>query len=432
MIIDNQNAGLNNNVPASKDTNNIPDYSEMLPDNTYRVLSNLTDVLKWDVDYCLLPLIVTAAGAIGNARQTSIAGYSVHSILYGCAVGSPSVNKSEPSKFAVKPLREAFKLTYEAYKDEYAAWKEMPDKDKRPEPTLAETVFSDITIEKVATNLQNNPKGGILAADELKGWLNSFHRYNKGNAEQTYIELFNCTPLTVSRMQRETVFIPRPYLSIIGTTQPDVIHRTFKGAANNGLKERLIFVYPDVKPLAWNREATKEQYHSALTAWRSIITPLLNLQADELGEPVYLPMSPEAKEVLFDWQQNNTQRKIDNPDFSSMLGKADIICPRLALVLALMHEPGTEYIVEVDAIRAVNMMEHLIQHGQKVMQVIKEGEPGKPNPKQMLFAGLNDEFTTQEAIIKGAEMEISERTVKRYLKDTTFCKSIRHGMFSKL
>lgn len=427
----NQTQNNGQSITQPKDST-IPDYSQMLPDNMLQVLSILIDVLKWDADYCILPMIITAAGAIGNGRETSIAGYTVHSILYGCSVGSPSVNKSEPVKFAVKPLQEAFQITYERYKEEYAAWKEMPDKDKRPEPTLAETVFSDITIEKAASNLMTNPKGCILAADELKGWLNSFQRYNKGSAEQTYIEIFNCTPLTVSRMQRETVHVPKPFLSILGTTQPDVIHRTFRDAANNGLKERLLFVYPDCEPKAWNRNANKEDYYRALTAWRAIITPLLHLQADDLGEPINIPMSKEAEDVLFDWQTNNTARKIDLPDKAAMLGKADVICPRLALILSLIANPDTDYIVEVDAIRAVNLMEHFIQHGNRVMRVIKEGEPNKRNEKQLLFKALPNEFTTQEAYIQAAQMGVSESTCKRYLHDTAFCKNVRRGLYRKV
>lgn len=413
-----------NSFEQDKDTN----YSEMLPTNVFKVLNILTDTLKWNPDYCILPMVVTAAGAIGNARETNIAGYTVRAILYGCSVGNPSVNKSEPLKFAVKPLWEAFEAMYAEYKELHEEWEASPDKTGKQEPKLSEIIFSDITIEKVAVSLMNNPKGGLLAADELKGWFGTFQRYNNGNAEQTYLELFSCTPLTVSRMTRKTVHVRAPHLSIIGTTQDDVIHRTFKDAANNGLKERLLFVHPDAKPQAWSREATKDQYNEALEAWRAIINPLFNLR----GEPVNIPMDAAAKVVLFDWQENNTRRKISNPDAAAMLGKADIICPRLALILCLMDNPKATKIRETDTIRAVNLMEYFIQHGQKVMQVIKEGEPSRPGAKQMLFASLGDEFTTQEAVIKGAELNISERTTKRYLNDTAFCRGVKMGLYEKV
>ncbi len=114
---------------------------------------------------------------------------------------------------------------FEEYQLQRMQWNQLSEDEKngKDAPILTENVISDITIEKVGYVLQHNRKGAILAADELKGWLNSFCRYTKGNAEQTYLELFTGSPLTVSRISREPVHVPDPYLTIIGTTQPDVL-----------------------------------------------------------------------------------------------------------------------------------------------------------------------------------------------------------------
>jgi hypothetical protein len=48
-------------------------------------------------------------------------------------------------------------------------------------PTLARVVCSDTTIEKLCEILEDNPRGTLVARDELAGWLGSFSRY-KGKA----------------------------------------------------------------------------------------------------------------------------------------------------------------------------------------------------------------------------------------------------------
>jgi len=425
--------GLNTIESQPEDKKNF--NSDMLPENMQHLLNILTNDLKWDKDYCMLPMIITAAAAIGNARITEIAGYKVYSILYGCSVGNPSVNKSEPAKFAAKPLQDLFITLFNIYQKEYKEWEAKTDKDKGSPPKLTEIIFNDITIEKVACNLEENTKGAFLYVDELKGLFNSLNKYKGSNTGEKYIEMFSCTPLTDSRMGRKTVLVHAPFLSIFGTTQPDVIHRTFRDAANNGFKERILFVYPDVKPLAWNRKANKEIREVAQKKWNEIIFPLFSLKADEWengnDKPVFIPFTPDAKEELFLWQESNTKRKIFNISDAEMLGKADVICPRLSLILQLIEQPESTSITQQNAIRAINLMEYFLQQCKKVKQVIMEGVTGKANVKHLLFELLPDEFTTQEAYARGTELEISPATIKRYLQDGHFCTQVKHGHYEK-
>jgi hypothetical protein len=55
----------------------------------------------------------------------------------------------------------------------------LPDPPEKP--ACRRVVTSDPTIEKLADLLEDNPRGLLVARDELGGWLGSFTRY-KGKA----------------------------------------------------------------------------------------------------------------------------------------------------------------------------------------------------------------------------------------------------------
>ncbi len=214
------------------------------------------------------------------------------------------------------------------------------------------------------------------------------------------------------------------------------LSRTFKGAADNGLKERLLFVYPDVEPLPWNRDAKKHDRDRADALWANIINPLYELEArqnDEgVVESVCVEFSADAEDQLFHWNEVNTKRKKALPKSAALLGKADIICPRLALILQLMDDPGSNVITDVNAARAINMIEYFLLHSKKVMQVISEGPPEAPTPTKKLYDMLPDKFTTSEAIEYAEVLGKDLRTIKRYLKDETFFNRIDQGNYTKV
>src|SRR5207248_2876271 len=85
-----------------------------------------------------------------------------------------------------KRLRKEYLAKSNAYDEELAKWKAAEKQAKkdgseigpRPEePVFQRVVVSDTTIEKLADTLEENPRGLLLARDELSGWLGSFKRY---------------------------------------------------------------------------------------------------------------------------------------------------------------------------------------------------------------------------------------------------------------
>jgi hypothetical protein len=85
-------------------------------------------------------------------------------------------------------------IQYKSNLEQYGKDKATHDEQKRkaqkdgrtftePEPespVLERVVTGDVTIEKLAALLEDNPKGLLVSRDELGGWLASFTRYKGG------------------------------------------------------------------------------------------------------------------------------------------------------------------------------------------------------------------------------------------------------------
>ena len=68
------------------------------------------------------------------------------------------------------------------WEKDMAAWKRdknaASDPPEKPDPPQAERfIVSDTTVEALAPILLANPRGLLLARDELAGWIGSFDRY---------------------------------------------------------------------------------------------------------------------------------------------------------------------------------------------------------------------------------------------------------------
>src|SRR5262249_57951207 len=80
-------------------------------------------------------------------------------------------------------------------------------------PACHRVVTSDPTIEKLADLLEDNPRGLLVARDELGGWLGSFTRYkgrSGGSDLPGWLEMFRAEALGIDRKtgDRPPIFLP--------------------------------------------------------------------------------------------------------------------------------------------------------------------------------------------------------------------------------
>ena len=93
------------------------------------------------------------------------------------------------------------------YEVEVSEWKRSgckagePEPEKPRQPRCERFVVSDTTVEALADRLADNPRGLLLARDELSGWLRSFDQYKagKGGDCAQWLSMYDASVLRIDR-----------------------------------------------------------------------------------------------------------------------------------------------------------------------------------------------------------------------------------------
>ena len=219
--------------------------------------------ISWAVncppDFAAIPLLALAGGAIGNTRRLAITKTHTQSAcLFAVLVGNPGSGKSPALEQIVAPLEDAEILFREQHHRDVAEWDADDDPDRGPKPILRRALVDDVTSEKLACLLAENPRGLCMVRDELAALVTGMDQYkNGGHDRQVYLKLWSGSSIRVDRKNQSDgpVIVIRPFLSICGGVQPTVVER-FRGEAqgqarppDDGWLDRFLFSYP-LEPLA--------------------------------------------------------------------------------------------------------------------------------------------------------------------------------------
>ncbi|HWB10091.1 MAG TPA: DUF3987 domain-containing protein [Pirellulales bacterium] len=111
----------------------------------------------------------------------------------------------------------------------------------------------------MAPLLSANPRGLLLARDELAGWIGSFDRYagGKGSADAAnWLSMHNGESIVVDRKtgNPRTIFVPQAGVCVCGGIQPVILHRAW-GVEHreSGLAARLLLTCPPAQGEALDR-----------------------------------------------------------------------------------------------------------------------------------------------------------------------------------
>jgi hypothetical protein len=316
-----------------------------------------------DPSYLALPLLVTLGAAVGNTRRLELKrGWSAPPILWGAIVGESGTAKTPAFALVLRPFRDrqtrALKRHDDAMKrheadlarwdKEMAAWKRAKGDDVRandpPEkpapPTAERLIVADTTVEALAPMLSDNPRGLLLARDELAGWFGSFDRYagrGKAGADApNWLSLFNGESITVDRRTSRTIHVPRAAVWVIGGIQPGVLQRAL-GAEHreSGLAARLLLACPPRRVKRWTEADIDPRAEANLAG---LVDRLYGLQPavddDGAPRPSSVFLTPEAKTVWTAYYDAHAAEQADlTGDLSAAWSKLEEYPARLALVV---------------------------------------------------------------------------------------------------
>ena len=141
------------------------------------------------------------------------------------------------------------------------------------------------------------------------------------------------------------IHIEYPFINIVGTMQTTRMHELIeKGYKENGLLDRIIFVYPSSQEISdWqlDEDSSFASFERHSNMWESIINKVIDLPFTDNGNvQSILDFSSEAKAYFTNWR-NNAIRAVnqiqDDGLVDSRVIKTPMITARLALVLQILR-----------------------------------------------------------------------------------------------
>ena len=414
---------------------------------------------NYSIEYMMASLLVAVSAAIGNAVNIRIrGGWISNSALYMILVGRPGMGKTPPLDFAFRPIRKhdakiikQFKLEMEHYNslvENSKAKKDnsspLPDK-----PILRRTIISDFTPEALMRALDDNQRGIVVYVDEIMGMFNAVNQYSRGQLIEQLLTAFSGKPLDISRCSMPIpIHIEHPFINIVGTMQTTRMHELIeKGYKDNGLIDRIIFVYPSSQEISdWqlDEDSSSASFDKYSAMWESIINKVISLPFTEtedngLAQKI-LDFSSEAKAYFTNWR-NEAIRAInqiqDDGLVDSRVIKAPMITARLALVLQILRWACDEVhkdFVDIDSTKSATALSEYFENCYINIQKYMLRESVEPQNRELLDC-LSANFTTADALQAGKEVGLSERSVMYSLVNLAtnkIIKKVRRGEYEKL
>jgi hypothetical protein len=352
-------------VPAFK-----PFPADVLPDPIRGFVTQAAKAIGCDASYIALPLLSGLASAIGNTHRIALKrGWTEPAIVWTAIVGESGTMKTPAFKLAMKAIRkaqdlawkehEATRTDWEAkqlrYEAELTAWRRDAAKCKpgdgysvappvKPAPPIARRyIVSDTTTEAVAPVLRDNPRGVLLARDELNGWLASFDRYakgGKGGDSAHWLSMHNGEAMTIDRKSGipPTIHVPSASVSITGGIQPGILARALgQEHHESGMAARLLYAMPPRKPKQWTDADLDASTEAAVAAVFDRLYGLTHETTDEGDEkPRVLPLTDDGKRAWVTFYNEHATEQVElSGDLSAAWSKLEGYAARLALVIHL-------------------------------------------------------------------------------------------------
>ena len=429
---------------------------EAFPAKIQDMILTLARQENYTIEYMMASLLVAVSTAIGNAVNIRIRGGWIRkSALYMILIGRPGTGKTPPLDFAFRPIRKhdaqavkQFKLEMEQYNNLIESNKgkkenttPLPDK-----PILQRTIISDFTPEALMRALDDNHRGVVVYVDEIMGMFNAVNQYSRGQLIEQLLTAFSGKPLDISRCSMPVpIHIEYPFINIVGTMQITRMHELIeKGYKENGLLDRIIFVYPSSQEISdWqlDEDSSFASFEKYSNMWESIFNKVIDLPfSDNDNVQSILDFSPEAKAYFTNWR-NNAIRAVnqiqDDGLVDSRVIKAPMITARLALVLQILRWACGEVhkdFVDIDSTKSAIALSKYFESCYADIQKYMLRESIEPQKKELLDC-LSATFTTADAIQAGKEVGQSERSVMYSLVNLAtnkIIKKIKRGEYEKL
>ncbi|QDV75700.1 YfjI family protein [Botrimarina mediterranea] len=385
-----------------------------------------------DESFIALPVLAVCGAAIGTTRRVLLKpGWAEPLCIWAAIVGESGSQKTPAFSAAIRPLkrrqaelmkaaaavREAFDADVAEYEKALAVWKrERGDSPAPSKPVpfpIGRVLVGDATVESLGPILNQNPRGVLLARDELAGWLD-FDRYSKngkgGSDVSHWLSWFNAQPTVIDRRSNpDPLFVPEAVVGIVGGIQPRVLDRAIGGDhRENGLLARLLLAYPPRQPKKWSEHGLPPEEEDR---YERLVMRLYDLQhaVDDNGdpEPMLLTLDAEAKRLLVEFVNAHGREAADlTGDESAAYAKLEAYAARLAGVLHLVRWADGDVLKanRIDGVTmaaAVRLVEWFKREVRRVYRVLRESDDARDQRRIAEWIALKGGSATVREVQRG-------------------------------
>jgi len=430
-----------------------PDFPiHIFPEQLQQIITCYCTTLNLNIDYAAVTVLYAFSVALGGHYSLTVKrGWVELPTLFVALVGKPGINKSGPISIFTEPLEKLEKVLFKRFLEEYSTFKKGRSTKKEndlsiilEEPVRRQLVIKDATQEAMLKALYDNPHGFAGIYDELAAFLKSFNKYkSSGGDEEVMLSLFSGKSISVNRKSSEPIFIEKPFVSIIGGIQPQVlINLLGNNKIDNGLTHRFLYAFPDhVIREDLSDEDVPEYIEELYQTFINLILISDFFQAD--GYPAHkITLSKDGYEVykVFRKRINETINNEKSDAISGIYAKLDTYSLRIALILHVMRmgckeEDINPCQVSADTFCKAAELVKYFEHGAlkvfKLMEKFRDPLNDYPMEHKIIYYQLPYSFTTSAAW-EIAKDKVSRRTLFNMLSDEYLFTKLKHGIYEKI
>lgn len=332
---------------------------DALPGVLRDFIREAAEALPCPPDFVGVPLLSVLGAAIGAGRVLEVKpGWREAPRLWTAVIASPGTKKSPALRQAVAPLDDIqskmdgqHRKAHADYRDLKARWevdhrmwqtalRKNPGAARaRPveptEPVPTQVFCTDVTIEALATLLEQNPRGVLFLRDELTAWVRAMDQYRggKGADRQHWLSLWSGAPVAINRKGSAPVRLASPFVAVTGCLPPELLSELAdRQNREDGFLHRVLCAYPAPTAPRWS-DATVDPATVASTC--RLVERLFNENA-YTATPAIAVFTPTAMDTFRDWLKRH-MGELSAPDFAPSLSgpwlKLEAYCARLALIV---------------------------------------------------------------------------------------------------
>lgn len=402
---------------------------DCFPSKLQEYIKNVADVYGVPIEFPAIS-VMAAIASMFRKRIYSEERHKNYPQIWVMFVARSGVGKTKPLHVAFEPVVTADSLNWEEYSREKDDYKlkisTMKKSSKKKEehitpPIYKHRLISDVTPEALVKNIYEN--GGITVyRDELAGWFKDIGRYNKSGEVQTYISMFDNTPIQLARKTDGNTFIANPYLSIVGTIQPEILKSVLKQEQmeENGMAQRFLFVFPDDQKRAYMSDSQLNE--ELRTYYAQFIKNI-----DDIGNemPVKIEYTPEAWDLIREFDKEITDRTNASTSayLASMYSKMEVHLFRLMLIIWYMirYEQGEINNRDVDAPlmeKGIKLCRYFLCCGEKVFDLIQKQEPESNISNKQLLQLLSKRYVIQSQAKLADALGVTQQAISKMFSKT--------------